>query len=230
MEFAYKVLIILMQAIFFAPKIMAEEALTCDYIQPNSEEVTMESLKKLWKNQTEETPCEQNNICAKPFNITYINIVPYYREPTFIEVMLGKCCGNCSATTNSILLRNITELTRDAINTSDFVFPILAREDTEMLYGFHFVPVLPIPSTYYVTAYKDEFLENILSIWPVIVVCLLMAIIAGFLCWIFEMWSNEEEFPKAFYRGLVEGMWWSFISMTTVGYGKAHFTVCFSLC
>ena len=212
-----------MQVILFAPKMMAEEALTCDYIEPNNEEATMESFRNSLKNPTEKNPCERNYICAKPFNITYIKILPFYRSPNYLEVMLDKCCGNCPAPTNSTL-NNITELTRDAINTSDFVFPILAKEDTEILYGFHFVPAMPVPSVFYITVYEDDFLVNILSIWPVIVVCLLMAIVAGFLCWILEMWSNEKEFPKPFYLGLVEGMWWSFISMTTVGYGKAHFT------
>lgn len=29
---------------------------------------------------------------------------------------------------------------------------------------------------------------------------------------------NTEEFPRSFLRGFFEGFWWSFVSMTTVGY------------
>ena len=29
---------------------------------------------------------------------------------------------------------------------------------------------------------------------------------------------NAEEFPRSFFRGIFEGFWWSFVSMTTVGY------------
>lgn len=37
--------------------------------------------------------------------------------------------------------------------------------------------------------------------------------------WILETWFNEEEFQRSFLNGWFEGFWWSFISMTTVGYG-----------
>ena len=46
-----------------------------------------------------------------------------------------------------------------------------------------------------------------------------MSIMSGFITWIIETWENHEEFPRSFLVGWFEGFWWSFISMTTVGYG-----------
>jgi len=31
------------------------------------------------------------------------------------------------------------------------------------------------------------------------------------------MWSNREQYPRGFPEGLMEGFWWAYVSMTTVG-------------
>ena len=71
-----------------------------------------------------------------------------------------------------------------------------------------------------------EILQNmvvqricVFQVFPISVVCILASIVAGFVCWLFETWTNREEFPRPFLIGWFEGFWWSFISLTTVGYG-----------
>ena len=83
------------------------------------------------------------------------------------------------------------------------------------------MPYIDVPKAMYVTRTDDEItlVKSILRLYPLIFVCLLLAVVSGFIAWICETWSNEEEFPRPFIIGWVDGIWWSFISMTTVGYG-----------
>ncbi len=49
---------------------------------------------------------------------------------------------------------------------------------------------------------------------------LLVLLVAGFLVWLFERRENAEEFGRgSVARGLGDGLWWSAVTMTTVGYG-----------
>ena len=207
------ILLYLGQFLLFACTLRASSP-TCDYIEPNKDLWTRENIEEAFNNTFDKSYCESNYICNKTFSIISIKTFPYYNSTwPYVRDMLYKCCGYCNSRSfpnSSKVIANTSELTRESISTADMVFPVLAREDTEILYGFHFVPFIPAPSTFYITRREDNFLKNILSIWPVVIVCLLMSIIAGFLCWIFETWKNEEEFPKPFHLGLFEGVWWSF--------------------
>jgi len=57
-----------------------------------------------------------------------------------------------------------------------------------------------------------------LSFFQAIGALFVIIFIFGFLAWIFERRANPEEFPRG-WKGVWSGVWWSAVTMTTVGYG-----------
>lgn len=65
--------------------------------------------------------------------------------------------------------------------------------------------------SYLVNIFSWKFLSALFVLVAVI-------FIFGFLVWIFERKKNKDEFGSGF-RGILQGFWWSAVTMTTVGYG-----------
>jgi len=65
-----------------------------------------------------------------------------------------------------------------------------------------------------------QFIENFFSVnfFKAVLLLFLVILMFGLLVWVFERKQNREEFDKGA-AGVWSGIWWSAVTMTTVGYG-----------
>ncbi|KAJ7336662.1 hypothetical protein OS493_011883 [Desmophyllum pertusum] len=112
-----------------------------------------------------------------------------------------------------------------ARKNANIAMPVYGSED-DKYGGYEYVEILKSPGVVFIVN-KHQTLEHsrnrvlhaMQDTWPVIVITLLLTGFAGFLVWGLDTSGNPDHFPRSFARGVMEGIWWSFVSMTTVGYG-----------
>ena len=68
-----------------------------------------------------------------------------------IAEMLQHCCGSCTKYHLTKLQTRLEDMDQQVPHTFDFIYPVYADSETKNMHGFHFVPVLNIPSAYYIT-------------------------------------------------------------------------------
>lgn len=64
----------------------------------------------------------------------------------------------------------------------------------------------------------NKIIRGIQSCRQIFVIALILAVFFGMLVWFLEHFRNND-YPKTFYKGCFVALWWSMVSMTTVGYG-----------
>ncbi|XP_066913600.1 uncharacterized protein [Clytia hemisphaerica] len=172
-------------------------------------------------------------LCSSDTNVSVIWNEPYsnFLAPVLLLTMIQPYCCQCNKDNrpHSKHYDNLTQyfkpLSEDH-NGRELVFPVLGPtngDTNDTLYGYYFTPMYPLEGAIFLTkkAESDDtlsaLLDGIFGLFPLLIICLLLAFLAGFVGWLMESRSNTEEFRKPFIHGIFDGFWWSFVSMTTVG-------------
>ncbi|XP_022779217.1 uncharacterized protein LOC111320784 [Stylophora pistillata] len=109
-------------------------------------------------------------------------------------------------------------------NEVDLACPVFEQQHIRKYGEFHFFKIIEYPGTEFI---RDDFetnalsvvLESILKSWPLLAITMNLTAIAGIIMWALDTYWNRDEFPRKFLQGSWQGFWWSFVSVTTVGYG-----------
>ena len=131
---------------------------------------------------------------------------------------------NVYQNTNTTFYQNVTKKTL-------FFGPVLTYIDraaklklrTKNLTSFRLLKsktiVVVVPR--YVVSLPHKIIRGILSCQQIFVLALLLAVFFGIVIWVPERQKNML-FDKYFVKGMPTGIWWSIVSMTTVGYGDIY--------
>ncbi|XP_057304187.1 uncharacterized protein LOC130641408 [Hydractinia symbiolongicarpus] len=152
--------------------------------------------------------------------------------------MVAAVCGNCTKghgptdiiwddSYNKKKDRGLSDVKSEIENNMfDIYFPIEGlKTDNKYRNVFYFLPIVDSPGVAFLVIGSEEgasamaIFDSILTGWPILVLTIVMAILAGIIMWMLDTYWNEEQFPRTFSDGIVEGFWWAFVTMTTVGYG-----------
>ncbi|XP_022801150.1 uncharacterized protein LOC111338870 isoform X2 [Stylophora pistillata] len=186
--------------------------------------------------------------CPKTLYTNYWSTPPYLKvnqedntlDGIFSHIvtdMIYTACGECPAygsteidiTSNGNKQPSAKESLVDVLGDIDDVpqisFPIYGNKYVTRFGGVHaYVNLVQSPGLAFVAAKSipgaaaTNMINAVFSCFPLVILSACMSFISGFIIWLLDT-TNRDEFPTSFRKGVGEGFWWSFISMTTVGYG-----------
>ncbi|XP_068752557.1 protein sidekick-1-like isoform X3 [Montipora capricornis] len=157
--------------------------------------------------------------------------------PWVLKEMVDECCGSCSEFQTTVVnfkrdgsneesAKNSSHFLLKSLDTSsDFTFPIYGSSLQDSYKGgFGYVPVIESSGVAFivypeVSTQQNTMFNSIIRCLPVLLLPMVTAYAAGVIIWILERTGNAKDFHPSFIRGTWEGIWWSFVSMTTLGYG-----------
>ncbi|XP_047125709.1 uncharacterized protein LOC105850908 isoform X2 [Hydra vulgaris] len=180
-----------------------------------------------------------NLYIKKPFTSADANLNPSGFFLTLLQEMVVKSCGSCQGYSNSKLYFNQSKSGDETIKSSEFdlknaisndvdiSFPIYGMNGREVAPDSEFSVLVMSPGIAIVVRNENtinqvinKMLLGVLNVWPVLLISYAIASIFGIVIWFTDQFSNPEQFSKgSSLRGPLSGFWFTFVTMTTIGYG-----------
>ncbi|XP_031573985.1 uncharacterized protein LOC116307805 [Actinia tenebrosa] len=158
--------------------------------------------------------------------------------PEILNNLTVDCCQTCQAHGASFVDfvqngRNMSAFQHNELDvqaliddTNDLSFPVYGWKWQDRYQGiYRYIPLVESPGFAFLLKEPETesplkaVVSSIIDTWPYILITLMMALLAGIVIWFLDTAYNEEQFPHSYLRGVGNGWWWAFISMTTLGYG-----------
>lgn len=181
---------------------------------------------------------ERYPICGEAITVVYAEQPPYVVPPKerngkpigllpdMLNETLHVCCFGCK---NVTYRGPVDHTERFNSMTADIFMPVQSSSSSSYFDDKDFISMVDASKVSVLAKQRTlavkssdltlHMLESVISTWPLFLIAILMAISSGCVVWTLDTWYNEEHFPQRFPKGIFEGFWWGFISMTTVGYG-----------
>jgi hypothetical protein len=151
--------------------------------------------------------------------------------------MVSTCCGFCHEHKSTITrFENHAQGTksyrksgvskfRDSVGDSiELHFPMYGQVHQVKYYKqYEFIPMVESPGVAFLVLEDDAHLASLLLLetishtLPVVMLMIAFILVFGILMWCVESFSNKNQFPRDFFPGVHQGIWWSMVSMTTIG-------------
>eukprot|EP00794_Sanderia_malayensis_P019205 gene19205-21129_t len=147
--------------------------------------------------------------------------------PGLLNIAIDSCCFGCTNIIYRKPLRSIKELISVYYNSSyfDVFLPANADKNAERVFGDPFVKLFTTPGFEFIhldnesKLVMNKLMGSLTANWSLLAIGLILTVHAGVIIWMLDSHKNPDEFPSCFLSGILEGSWWAYISMTTVGYG-----------
>ncbi|XP_065060053.1 uncharacterized protein LOC135687428 [Rhopilema esculentum] len=197
----------------------------------------VEEMNFLQDYKTCEDVHKKHCICQQPIDILFTETPPYIFTdpktgtvtgliPGMLKQALDSCCFHSNCTTINYLKPYTSSLEAlEAAKMVTLLAPFATYTGAKTSLTNTFVEFIKSRGVSYIgnedrsyTSFQ-RFFASVGSNWPLFGLSLLLALDAGIVIWLLDSSRNQQDFPRKFKDGIIEGMWWAFVSMTTVGYG-----------